>query len=121
MEIHCEETIPQSTRLSAVHGKFFVRSWVLDMHCDFPRCASNQNTRLANRSPGNTDGDGVPCDTILFEHSNWIGQSAAVTHCSYIWNVELVAFQNNQVCTIRPHVSKILWSVSFDALICAHR
>ncbi len=106
MEINCEKAIPQSTRLSAFHGEFLISRWVLDVHCDLPRCAGDQNSRLANRSPGNTYGDGMSCDSILLKHSNWVGQSAAVAHRSYFWNVELVAIQNNQVCSIRSDVSK---------------
>ena len=106
VEINCEKAIPQSTRLSAFHGEFLISRWVLDVHCDLPRCAGDQNSRLANRSPGNTYGDGMSCDSILLKHSNWVGQSAAVAHRSYFWNVELVAIQNNQVCSIRSDVSK---------------
>lgn len=100
MEINCETAIPQSTRLPAFYGEFFVSCWVLNMHRDLPRCAGHKNTRLANRSPRNTYGYGVSSNSVFFEHSNWVGQSSAVAHSSYIWNVELVAFQNNQVCTI---------------------
>ncbi len=100
MEINCETAVPQSTRLSAFHGEFFVSCWVIDVHCDFPRCTGHPNTGLANRSSGNTYGDGLSCTSVLFEHSYWVGQSTAVAHRSYIWNAELVAVQNNEVCTL---------------------